>query len=230
MAWAVENGLDLDIQQLCRQKPMLDKIKSESIMEHAPRVQQFLNAIPTNDSVMASDEAIGLAVDVLGSLTAALRSRSFITRTLRCIPGFHNRRVKLRRIAVKYNKQAISFMAPPIMVKDIRKRIKVVSKNLAKELKRHRDLPRTSQGVIRQKLMSLTGESGDDHEDICAVEDGSVYMPPGVFQKHRNAYQELFDQQRSDALHARATREAMIQNVYMSMDFISLTSFGSGLQ
>jgi hypothetical protein len=223
----VERSLDSDVQQLCNSGPMIpimDTLTKKSALTHTPRLQQFLHKIP-NDSSTASQEGIELAVQVLGSLNAALRASNIIIDVLTRIPGLSTRRVKLRRKVSEYTRQALLFMVPPAMVKDIKKRIKEERKKLGRELRKNTETPRIAQNIIRRKLATLTTDSTNGFVDISAAEEGSIYMAPNSFQRHRSTYRRLLNQQRDDALHARETREETTVNVYATRDFLPFTDF-----
>lgn len=222
----MEHALDSDIQQLCSSNgTVIDLINKKSILTHTPRVHQFLNEIPKDDSITASKQGINLAVQVLGTMTAALRSSNIIIDLLSSTPGFPGRRAKLRRKVSKYNSDALSFMGSPSLVKDIKRSIKKERKNLGKELRLDTTTPRVAQNIIRRKLATLTRDSPHGFVDVAAAEEGSIYLDPNSFQTHQSAYAQLLHQQRTDGLHAGEMREEIIASAYTAMDYLPLTSF-----
>ena len=111
------------------------------------------------------------------------------------------------------------------MIKDIKKRIKEERKKLGRELRRNMETPRIAQNIIRRKLATLTTDSTNGFVDISAAEEGSIYMAPNSFQRHRSTYRQLLNQQRDDALHARETRQVTTVSVYATRDFLPFTDF-----
>jgi hypothetical protein len=221
----VEHALDSDIQQLCDRNPWLpDGITKKSILTHTPRLRTFLNEIP-NDSVTVPKQGIELAVQVFGSLNAAVRSSYTIIDVMSSIPGFRTRRANLRRNISKYNCDVLEFMAHKTARRDIKNDITNEKKKLVRELQRDPEVRRTSQNTICRKLKALTGDSSTGFVDIAAAEEGSIYMPPSAFEAHRTAHRQLLNQQRDDVSYARETREETITRVFETLDFIPVTNF-----
>lgn len=216
MAWAIERDLDSDIEQLCRTNPTIDSLSKSTILNHTPRIRQFLNAIPKDDSVTASEEGIKLAVDVLSFLTATLKPSFF--------SSLSNRQAKLRGNISAYHAKALSFMVPPAKAGGIKKRIKEETKKLRKDMKTNKAAPNTTQSVVPRKLEAMTGVTAE-YLDICAAQEGSIYLEPSAFQSHIATFKRLSEQQRTDTTHAQQARDAILATAYTETDFISLTTF-----
>ena len=218
---------------------MVDTIDSKSILDHAPQLQQFLNAIPHNESIIASEQGIALTVQVLaslnaalGSLNAALGSSNIIKSAIRSIPGLSSRRAKLRKHMKKYNEYAVSFLAPPSMAWNIKSRIREEAAKLrreATELRRNSTNPKVVPSITHRKLGTLTTDSASPFgfDDVSADQEGSVYLDPVAWESRKAEYGRLVDEQRADMARARATREARISRVYSdsTVNYIRLTSF-----
>jgi hypothetical protein len=194
-------------------------------MSHTPRLQQLLDAIPRSESITASEEGMRMAVAVLATLNAALRSSSRLKDAFSWLLILFNRRVKLRRKVFKYKKHALSFMAPPAIVKDIKKSVDQETSELRKELKLFKGKPRTAQSIIRRKLRTLTEDPNAEFVDICAEEEGSKCLDLPSFEKHKTAYNELIHQQTADSIHAQQMRDEIKSTPYTEMNYVSLTEF-----
>lgn len=218
MAWAVEHDLDSDIQQLCRSNPTIDFLSKGTILNHAPRIRQFLNAIPKDDSVTASEEGLQLAVQVLAFLTATLKPSIFHGVLS------SDRRVKLRQNVSSHYGRALSFMVPPKMAGDMKKRIREETKKVRKDLKATKGGHKTAQTVVPKRLEAITS-SPPGFLDMCAAQEGSMYLEPSAFQNHNAVFEQLLGQQRNDTEHAQQSRNALLATAYTETDFISLTTF-----
>lgn len=220
----MEHALDSDIQQLCNGIQLFHSITKKNALPSTSRLLAFLDGIP-NDTVTVPQQGLDFAVQVLGSLNAGLKGSSIILNVLSKIPGLRTRRMQLHRSVSKYHKEALVFMAPKSLRKEIENQIKQETRNLMKELNTKSGSPNHRQNIIHRKLKALTGESTHGYVDAGSANDGSAYFSPSEFDAHRSAYNELINQQTVDAEHARATRRETINPVSETLDFLPVTSF-----
>ena len=222
----MERVLDSDVQQLCAMRyiPISDIISKKNAPVHTHRIAQFFSAIQ-DDSISASEEGVALAVQVLTSLDAALKCRSAVVEFLRKLPVNSRWRPKLRKGLSKHKKRALLFMAPPDKIPELQKRISDSTKQLCKELRQNRKVPRIAQSHIQQKLAALNNGAASGYADVGAAQNGSAYLDPTAFEEYKGAYRKLLHCQWTDAAHAREARRAMIVEVYSTADYIPLADF-----
>lgn len=223
----MEYAINSDIQQLCHDDTIKSNIgTSKTALVHTPRLQSFLSGVP-EDSITAPKKGTELAVQVLGSLNAALEGSDKITGLLSSIPGLDTWRANLRRDVSKYMKNALEFMAHDSKRSDIKKNITKEAKGLTKGLVKDMKSPKNSEEMIRQKLARLTGDqhSVTGFVDIAAAEGDYIHLSPLELYDKQSQYKELLNRQMDDFRYAKAVMEETITPVFETLDFLPVTSF-----
>lgn len=213
VAWAVEQALDSDIQQLCSTNPRFDAVNSQAkILAHVPRLRHFLEAIPKDKSSQATKQGLEVATQVLTSLSVSLSTASAFRDACRGVPGFSDRRRTLRGAVLPFYKQALMAIASPAEINNVRKLIAKEVKILRTSLKADKH-PRTYQDLIRRRL-STTIESAapNTFEEVGAGADGSLSILPGQLDGHRSAHYQNHVRRQADEATALTARQAMMAN------------------
>ena len=191
---------------------MLDPIRTSNTLTHVPRLRHFLDAIPRNESVAPSIQSSELAVQVLGTLSAALNPHGLLCKLLTRALRIGGRQHKLRSQVVKHMNDAI--FLPVDKTKHIRKAISKKVKERVRESRRRSGRRISLRNVICQNLRTLTGSSVHEIIDIARIDGRSIYLSPTDFEQRRAMFEKLQANIRADETHARAMRAEMINSTH----------------
>lgn len=152
---------------------------------------------------------------MLASLSVSLCTASPFKDACRSVPGFANRRRTLRSAVLPYYKRALTAIAPPAELKNVRKRIAKEAEILRTTLKGDKH-PRTYQELIRRRLnTAIESAAPNTFEGMGAGADGSLSLLPGQLDGHRSAHYQNYVRRQADEAAALAARQAMMANVQM---------------
>jgi hypothetical protein len=175
-----------------------------------PFLHHFLESIPSgsdpqNDPLVRFLEESELMINVLGTLTAALRPiglEELLTQKILRL----GRKSRVCSQATKKLKSAIPMIAAPNVVKPFQKAISKAAARVAKEVNGPKDILR----VISQHLSTLTQISEPGFIDLAQLDTGSISLPLTRLEDHRLQHARHSARRADDEIHSKAMLEEMV--------------------